>query len=206
MAHVVLHRAVGGNEVPRWFHEGVAEAFNGTLSFGRSQTLAAAVFGPGVPDMERLEASFRGANDQQVAVAYAASRDLVEFLRAYDTTGMRLRQVMTELHQGRRFEVAFIRAYGVSLPELVAEWRAGLPGRFIWYPLAASGGLPFIVVAPLVAIAWLRRRRAVRRGYERLEQQDERDRIARLPPLGAVVGSSMVGPAMVGPAEAGATC
>lgn len=178
MAHVVLHRAVGGHEVPRWFHEGVAEAFNGTLSFGRSQTLAAAVFGPGVPDLERLEESFHASEGPQVAVAYAAARDLVEHLRAYDATGMRLRQVMTELRAGRRFEVAFIRAYGVGLEELVAEWRQGLPGRFIWYPLAASGGLPFIFVAPLVAIAWLRRRRAVRRGYQRLEHEDQLERIA----------------------------
>jgi hypothetical protein len=184
MAHVVLYRAVGGAEgggeaLPRWFHEGVAESFNGTLSFGRAQTLAAAVFGPGVPDLERLEASFHESDGPQVAVAYAASRDLVEFLRAYDASGMRLRQVLTELGQGHRFEVAFIRAYGRSLPELVAQWRSGLPGRFMWYPLAASGGLPFILVAPLVAIAWIRRRRKLRRGYERLEHEDELERMAR---------------------------
>jgi len=185
MAHVVLHRAVGGEEagaeLPRWFHEGVAEAWNGTLSFGRTQTLAAAVFGPGVPDLERLEASFHGTDGPQAAVAYAAARDLVEFMRAQDATGMRMRQLMTELRSGRRFEVAVIRAYGVSLEELVAEWRKGLPGRFVWYPLAASGGLPFIFIAPLVAIGWLRRRRAVRRGYLRLEHEDRLERLARLP-------------------------
>jgi hypothetical protein len=83
-----------------------------------------------------------------------------------------MRQLMTELRGGRRYEVAFIRAYGVSLEELVAEWRKGLPGRFVWYPLAASGGLPFILIAPLVAIGWLRRRRAIRLGYERLEREE----------------------------------
>jgi hypothetical protein len=184
MAHVVLYRAVGASEgggdaLPRWFHEGVAESFNGTLSFGRAQTLASAVFGPGVPDLEHLEESFHGTDGPQAAVAYAASRDLVEFLRAYDASGMRLRQVLTELRQGHRFEVAFIRAYGVSLEELVVQWRQGLPGRFMWYPLAASGGLPFFFVAPLVAIAWIRRRRAVRRGYQKLEHEDELERVYR---------------------------
>lgn len=201
MTHVVLHRATGGEELPRWFHEGVAEAFNGTLSFGRTQTLAAAVFGPGVPDLERLEESFHGTDGPQAAVAYAAARDLVEFMRAYDTSGMRLRQVMTELRQGRRFEVAFIRAYGVSLEEIVAQWRKGLPGRFVWYPLAASGGLPFIFVAPLVAIAWLRRRRAVKRGYQRLELEDQLVRI----PMGTTMGVGM-GMGTITAAEAGAAC
>ncbi len=187
MAHVVLYRAVGGGAtgeaLPRWFHEGVAESFNGTISFGRAQTLASAVFGPGVPNLEHLEESFHGTDGPQAAVAYAASRDLVEFLRAYDYSGMKLRQVLTELRAGHRFEVAFIRAYGRSLEELVAEWRGGLPGRFIWYPLAASGGLPFILVAPLVAIGWIRRRRAVQRGYRRLELEEgieREDRLGRL--------------------------
>ncbi len=183
MAHVILHRATGGNEVPRWFHEGVAESFNGTLSFGRTQTLASAVFGPGVPDLEQLEENFHGTDGPEAAVAYAAARDLVEFLRGYDGTGMRLRQVLTEVRSGHRFEVAFIRAYGEGLEELVATWRKGLPGRFVWYPLAASGGLPFILVAPLVAIAWIRRRRLIRRGYRRLEQEDA---LTRMPSMGTV--------------------
>lgn len=189
MAHVILYRAVGGAEVPRWFHEGVAEGWNGTLSLGRAQTLASAVFGPGVPQLDRLEASFHGEQGPQVGVAYAAARDLVDFMRSYDGSGMKLRQTLTELRQGHRFEVAVIRAYGVSVEELVGTWRAGLPARFVWYPLAASGGLPFILVAPLVAIGWIRRRRAVRRGYERLEREDQRerdDRLARLPGVHAV--------------------
>ncbi|MCA9709570.1 MAG: hypothetical protein KDK70_27275 [Myxococcales bacterium] len=172
MVHVILHRATDGAEVPRWFHEGMAESFNGTLSLGRTQTLAAAVFGPGVPRLDRLEQSFHVGDGPQVAVAYAASRDLVEFLRGYDASGVRLRQVMTELRSGHRFEVAFIHAYGRGLGELVGQWRAGLPGRFIWYPLLASGGLPFILVAPLVVVAWIRRRRKVRLGMERLERED----------------------------------
>lgn len=180
MAHVILHRATDGAELPRWFHEGVAESYSGTLSFSRSQTLASAVFGPGVPQLDRLEQNFHRGEGPEVSVAYAASRDLVEFLRGYDATGMKLRQVMTELSQGHRFEVAFIHAYGRGLEELVAQWRGGLPGRFVWYPLMASGGLPFILVAPLVAVAWIRRRRKVRRGMERLEREDALAR-ARLP-------------------------
>lgn len=172
MAHVILHRATGGAELPRWFHEGVAESFNGTINFGRSQTLASAVFGPGVPNLEHLEESFYGTDGPQASVAYAAARDLVEYMRTEDGTGMSLRQVLTELRAGKSFEVAVIRAYDASLEEIVAEWRKGLPGRFMWYPIAASGGLPFILVAPLVAIAWIRRRRAVARGYRRLELED----------------------------------
>ncbi len=172
MAHVVLHRATGGASLPRWFHEGVAESFEGGLSLRRAQTLANAVFGPGLPDMQRLEAYFHQADGPDAAVAYAAARDLVTFLRDYDGTGAKLRQVFTELKQGHNLETSFIRAYGLSLPELVGKWRAGLPGRFIWYPLIAGGGLPLALVAPLVVVAWIRRRRAIRRGYARLAREE----------------------------------
>jgi hypothetical protein len=172
MAHVVLHRATDGVALPRWFHEGVAESFTDTISFGRAQTLATAVFGTGVPDLERLEAQFHGEEAVDASVAYAAVRDLVNYLRARDETGQELRQVLTELRLGHGFEAAFIRAYGVGLSELVGEWRGGLAGRFMWYPLAASGGLPFALLFPLVVIAWIRRRRVLREGWARLERQD----------------------------------
>jgi hypothetical protein len=172
MAHVILHRAVGGRPLPRWFHEGVAESYTGGISLSRAQTLASAVFGPGVPDLERLEANFHGQDGPAASVAYAAARDLVSFLRSYDGKGLALRQVLTEMDNGHKLEVAFIRAYDRGLEELVAQWRSELPGRFVWYPLLASGGLPLTLVAPFILIAWIRRRRYYHRGLERLAAQE----------------------------------
>lgn len=174
MAHVALYRAAGagGSELPRWFHEGMAESFEGGISLTRSQTLAGMVFGPGVPDFDKLDALFYGDDAQQVASAYAASRDFVNFLRDRDGKGDDLRQILTELKYGHSFKAAFIRAYGVGLEELGAEWRQGLPGRFVWYPLLAGGTLPFALVFPLVVIAWIRRRRKLRAGYARLEREE----------------------------------
>jgi hypothetical protein len=173
MAHVVLYRATGGARLPRWFKEGVAESFTEEISLMRAQTLASAVFGPGVPALDGLEAALTEPDGQQAAVAYAASRDLITYLRYRDGVGAEFRQVLSELRRGQPMGVAFTRAYGVGLEELVAEWRAGLPGRFVWYPLVASGGLPFFLVGPLVAWAWIRRRRVLRASWERLARDEE---------------------------------
>jgi hypothetical protein len=173
MAHVALYRATDGADLPRWFHEGVAESLAGGISLSRAQTLASTVFGPGVPNLQNLEAYFHETEGPRASVAYAASRDLVTYLRYRDGTGAALKQVLTELRHGYAFETAFVRAYGVGLHELVGEWREGLPARFIWYAMLASGGLPFVLVVPLVAVAWIRRRRVLRRGWERLEREDE---------------------------------
>jgi hypothetical protein len=173
MAHVVLHRASGGADVPRWFHEGIAESMAGGISLGRAQTLASAVFGPGVPDLERLEAQFHGDDSQDVAVAYAAARDLVEHLRAQGEDGAKLRQVMSELRRGESFEAAIAQAFGKPLGEIVGVWRTGLPARFVWYPLVAGGGMPLALVFPLVLVAWVRKRRELQRGWARLAREDE---------------------------------
>ncbi len=178
MAHVILHRATGGAALPRWFHEGVAESVTGGISLSRAHTLAQAVFGAGVPDLQRLEAQFHGADGPDAAVSYAAARDLVEFLRHRDPQGASMRQVFAELRAGYEFDVAFVRAYDASLPELVTHWRDGLPGRFMWYPMIASGGLPFFFLLPLVMVAWMRRRRLLRRGWERLDREDALSRDA----------------------------
>ncbi|MBL4688970.1 MAG: hypothetical protein JKY37_30545 [Nannocystaceae bacterium] len=179
MSHVVLYRALDGREVPRWFNEGVAENFTGSLSLSRAQTLATAVFGPGVPDFERLEQHFRGTDSVDASVAYAAARDFVSFLRGQPNGDMHLRQVISEVRDGHKFEVSIIKAYDRSLEELSTEWRSGLRGRFVWYPMIAGGGLPFALVAPLIALAWVRRRRVLADGWARLEAQDEAERAAR---------------------------
>ncbi len=190
MAHVILHRASGGAELPRWFHEGVAESVTGGISLSRSQTLAQAVFGPGVPDLDRLEAQFRGRDGPDAALAYAAARDLVEFLRAHearttDAHGAALRQAMFELRAGRDFDDAMGRAFGAPLPELVKTWRDGLPTRFVWFALIAGGGLPMALALPLVLAAWVRRRRIIGAAWARLAAEDELDR-AGVATLGVV--------------------
>ncbi|MCB9569761.1 MAG: hypothetical protein H6710_21505 [Myxococcales bacterium] len=185
MAHVALFRATGGVPLPRWFHEGIAESFADRIDLLRVQTLAAAIFGVGVPRLDALEANFRG-DPQEVTVAYAAARDLVNHLRYRDGSGVDLRQLLTELRLGHSFDSSVIRAYGVTLGELEVEWRTGLRGRFSWFPMVGSGGLPFFVLMPLVGYAFFRKRRQIKAGWDRLEREesDARARIVRaLPPM-----------------------
>ncbi len=172
MAHVALYRATGGAELPRWFHEGVAESFGNEIDLLRSQTLAGAVYGAGVPPLEQLEDNFHGIDPIAVTVSYAAARDFVNYLR-YRDDGSDLRQLMSELRRGINFDAAFVKAFGRSLGELDGEWRSGLTGRFVWFPVISSGGLPFAALSPLIVVAAVRRRRQLREGWARLAREDE---------------------------------
>lgn len=172
MAHVALHRATGGQPLPRWFHEGVAESFGEEIDLLRSQTLAGAVFGSGVPRLEELEQNFRSDDPISATVSYAAARDFVNFLRERDESGADLRHALVELRLGKRFEAAFVRAFDRSLSELDVEWRTGLTGRFVWFPVISSGGLPMALAFPLVFVAGVRRRRQLRAAWARIEAED----------------------------------
>lgn len=172
MAHVALHRATGGEPLPRWFHEGVSESFGQQIDLMRSQTLAAAIFGAGVPRLSELERNFRSTDSIAATVSYAAARDFVNFLRWRDDDGSDLRQALGQLKQGKSFETAFVSGFGRSLGELDGEWRGGLIGRFMWFPLISSEGLPMALAFPLVFIAGARRRRQLRAGWARLAAED----------------------------------
>lgn len=172
MAHVALYRATDGQPLPRWFHEGVAESFGNEIDLLRSQTLAGAVYGAGVPALDQLEQNFRGIDDIAVTVSYAAARDFVNHLRYRDDDGSDLRQVMSEIRRGTNFDAAFVKAFDRTLAELDAEWRTGLSGRFVWFPVISSGGLPFAALSPLVVVAAVRRRRQLREGWDRLTRED----------------------------------
>ncbi|MGB1277446.1 MAG: peptidase MA family metallohydrolase [Nannocystaceae bacterium] len=179
MVHVALYRSVGNRPLPRWFHEGVAESFTNNIDFARSRTLAGAVFGPGVPRLERIEKDFYENDATTASVAYAASRDLVSYLRARDDRGSDFRQFLHEISEGHGFEAAFIRSFGLSLGELDAEWRAGLSGRFAWFPIIGNEGLPLALVSPLMVVALLRRKRRFREGLERLDREEKAARKGR---------------------------
>ena len=179
LVHVALFRATAGAELPRWFHEGVAESYANEISLMRAESLAGAVFGGGVPDVYKLEAAFHG-DARQAGVAYAAARDFTTWLRYHDAEQSQFRQLLSRLHNGRSFELAFTEAYGKPLSELDAEWHAGLLGRFVWFPLIGSGSLPFLLLGPAVVLAWIRRRRQLAVAWARLDAQDAAEQAARL--------------------------
>jgi len=177
LVHVALYRATGGADMPQWFNEGVADSVGDEISLLRAEALATAVFGTGVPALDDLPKSFRG-EQREVTMAYAASRDFATFLRYYDAgpnadaTGASFRALIDSMHHGHSFDAAVVRSYGESIDELERQWRGGLFGRFVWYPLLGSGGLPFLLVTPVVAIAWIKRRREKAQGWARLEREE----------------------------------
>ncbi len=171
LAHVALHRAVGGMAVPAWFHEGVADNLGEVLSPSRREVLARG-YARGLPDISTLEGPF-GGDRLEVGEAYAVSRDFVEFVRERDVTGAQFHALIDAVRRGRGFDRAVVDTYGVTVGTLAQSWREGLWSRLSWAPLATSPDALLVLCSPVVFVAWFRRRRRDSRERARLERETE---------------------------------
>ena len=80
LSHVALYRAVAGNDVPRWFNEGVAIHQSEARMLPRMESLLRAAAQRSMLRLSELDDHFPN-RPHEVNVAYAQSADVVGFLR-----------------------------------------------------------------------------------------------------------------------------
>ena len=167
LAHLALGAAVPS--APRWLHEGFAWQHAEEMSWQRVETLAGmAWFGSVIP-LDELMWNFP-AGEAPASRAYAESYDLVGYLahrgRYVDTDddGDRypFKQFLRELAAGKTLDDAAIAAYGASMDELFAEWKADLSRRYLLVPATVFVTAIWIFAAILLMLGWWRRRRRAR--------------------------------------------
>jgi len=160
-AHVLLHAATGGN-VPRWFHEGYAQAVSGTWNWNDGWRLHFVLLRHGQSVLGDLDRELRG--DIEPRTAYLLSYTAVATLREM-AGDQGLFALFSELRQGKSFEAALRSVYGVTGREFEKQWRGQVLNRYGWLYLFSRTGLIWVAVAILVFVLGATR---VRRDRERL--------------------------------------
>lgn len=175
VAHVVVARAAGGRDVPRWFDEGLAMAAARPWELGDRARVALAVLTDDRLPLARLDTAFAGG-EAEAQSAYALAGDLMrELLQRHGRAAPAA--ILARLAGGERFAAAFRGVTGESLAEFErAYWqRRTLWDR--WVPVISSSVVLWAGVA-LLALAAFRRRRArdaeLRRSWE-AEEGSETD-------------------------------
>lgn len=179
MSHVALHRAVNGNELPRWFTEGVAIDHAQERSLERFRTLWEGTVSGALIPLDGLSAHFP-TQHHNVNLAYAQSSDFVRFLKRQPHGDLRFSRLLDAIADGTSFPEAILRAYHAPLPTLEREWREQLHLRFGRWPLLLSGlaGL-WLILAVLLVVAYVRTRRRHHRTLARWAEEESRlDEIA----------------------------
>lgn len=171
VAHVLLHAATGGN-VPRWFHEGYAQAMSGTWNWNDGWRLHFILLRRGQSVLGNLDRGLRG--DMEPRTAYLLSYTAVATLR--EMSGDRgLSALFAELRGGKSFEAALRSVYGLTGGEFEKRWRRQVLDRYGWLYLFSRTGLVWLLMAGLVFALGISR---VRRDRKRLEHMAAEERAA----------------------------
>lgn len=167
LAHLLLHRHIPDETLPRWLDEGVAQWVSGgtaeiALMEGSGPRLTQAVLSGRWVPFRSLAGGFP-PDDPALSLAYEQSRSIVEYIvQRYGTEG--LRRILGGLKSGNKIEAAVEGALPVSFPALEADWRDQLKRRVNWISYL-SDRLPILLffVAAVLTVAgfiqlWIRRR------------------------------------------------
>ncbi len=175
LAHVMLHSALRGVDIPRWLDEGFAMHMAREWGFwDRASLLVAVVSG----NMISLGAIHR-VNDfpeHRAQLAYQESALAVQYiLRQYGEAG--LHALFDRLRLTGSINQASFDAFGISIVEFERDWLAYMERTYGWRMIL--GESLSIAIAPLFGILCLlaylqirRRRRATLRRWAREESDD----------------------------------
>ena len=162
IVHLALSSRAGGGALPRWFHEGVAEAVGTGWGFtGQLRLLWATAQNPALSEVTAL---FESDAQPGTARAYLLSVALIDDLRrrhGLDVPGA----IATRVGQGVAFDRAFELETGESVSAATAHAWASYQGLSSWLPLVTSVQVVWagILLLAFVALVVRLRRRAEQR-------------------------------------------
>ena len=176
LAHLILHRHIPEDALPRWLDEGVAQWVSGgaaeiALMGGAGPRLKQAVLSGRWVPFNALAGPFP-ADDPALSLAYEQSRSFVEFIvQRYGSSA--LLRVLGGLRDGKSIEAAVEEAVSISFGALEADWRDDLKQRVTWI-VYLSERLPVILfsfAAILTVLGFIRL--LIRRRNYKDEEWDE---------------------------------
>lgn len=175
-AHLLLHRHIASDRLPRWLDEGIAQHLSDGLSEylpRRSQLiLGEALAADRAFPLRALEAGFP-ADGNGLQLAYEQSRSVVGyFVQRYGEET--LRALMARMAAGQGAGEALGDVAGISLATLEADWRRQATTPWSWLGRMAghSYGILFFLAAVATLVGYIRHRRR-RRAYQ--DEEDEAD-------------------------------
>lgn len=176
LSHVVLYRAVAGNQVPRWFNEGVAIHQSEVRLLSRMQSLLQAAAQQSIHRLSDIDRHFP-RRPHEVNTAYAQSASIVGFLRRTDNDERRFHRLIRSLRSGETFDTALADGYGWTRIGLERHWRESLRTRYRILPALFAGSTIWVAAAVLVVFAYRRRRRY---HHAKLQQMAYREQLEAL--------------------------
>ncbi len=173
LTHVLVARAAGGRQVPRWFDEGLAMMAGSPWSLADRTRLTFAMVRRTERPLAEVDRLFAG-RPAEVRRAYAISGALVrDIVLRHGRPAPR--RILAAVARGDSFAEAFREATGVTLAGATSSFWQRYSFWYRWVPLLGSSFTLWLLIVLLAFVAWWRKRRrvaALRRAWD--EEETER--------------------------------
>jgi hypothetical protein len=175
VCHLVLHRYIGSERLPRWLDEGVCQWVSGGLGEldtegGRRYLPGAAVSGSlfSLGEMARFP-----YEEKSIALAYEQSRSIVEYtVKEFGEEG--LLRILEGLKEGESLDRAIRNSTSMSLYELEEKWHAHLKRKYTWFYYLSSNlyTILFVFAAAITVYGFIR---LMKKKREYVDEDEEGD-------------------------------
>jgi hypothetical protein len=180
LCHLVLHRHIAAQNLPRWFDEGVCQWVTGGLAeimpVGNRSMLREAALSHRLISFERLTERFP-ADGRDLILAYEESRSVVDYIRKeFGASGVR--GILEYMSEGDDLDSAFRKSLSISSDELEKRWRSSIVEKTFW--LSYIGDNIYVILfafAALITVYGFFMILKKRREYKDEEEDDDEGKI-----------------------------
>jgi hypothetical protein len=174
LCHLLLHRNIEGENLPRWLDEGFCQWASGgiaELADYSNDDLSRAVVSDGLMNMGELE-SFP-SDGRSLKLAYEESKSFIEYIVGeYGRPG--ILHMLEYLKEGNSANVSVRKSFSISMPQLEGNWRVYLRRRHTWFYYLSSNIYTIIFsIAAIVTIYGFFRLLQKKRAYVDEDEEDE---------------------------------
>jgi len=175
LCHLVLHRNIQGDRLPRWLDEGICQWASGGIAELMAEDSDKALAQATASDMlipigglERFP-----DEDKSLLLAYEESKSFVEYLISKSGEEGFL-QAVGYFKEGNSLDEAIQRSFSMSLHDLEQDWQSHLKRKYTWvYYLSSNLYTILFVFAALITVYGFIRLLQKKRAYKDEETEEE---------------------------------
>ncbi len=172
LTHIVLGVVFKKGYLPRWLNEGLAMYEAEEWQWMNNMKIGEAYLTGKLFPLSHLIYTFP-KDESQAQLAYAQSFDIFLFIKN-QYGQVNIIKLIKELSQGTNINLSFKKSLGVNLFELEVAWHQSLTKRFNWISVITSSYLLWLIFPLLCLLAYIIKRRQVKRKLKEWEEEEGR--------------------------------
>ena len=140
MCHLLLHKYIAGNNLPRWFDEGVSQWVSGGINeivYPQStDVLKRSFISSTVLPFSEISETLP-SDRVNLILSYEQSRSMVDYIdKRYGTDS--IKKIILELRNGSSFHDAISHASGTDFSEIEIRWKRDKGEQYTWIAYLSS--------------------------------------------------------------------